>query len=332
MKQDTKASLLIAVFILTLTVPFSNKAYHMDDVSFIYIADQILKDPLRPYSFTVEWGGGTKQAIHLNDTPLVSYYISLITLLFGRSEANLHLSFIIFHMIAGISFYFLAKRFVRKPLMATLLLVATPTFLVNSHNLMFDVPVLSLLLLAMVLFIRGVDKEDHKFLFFGSFVAGLAYLTKPTAIVIVPLMAFYCFANKKSKYIAYQIIPIMFVVLFALHNYLFEGKVLLTNYGSFIIGNKPNLSLLSAHVFSNLSYIGGATIFPFFFLYPFLFNRKNIKYLAFSLAIAVAVSIILYNLSSSFISGRYTPFQIAVLTIFMTCSIFFISVLFSENY
>ncbi|MDP3765569.1 MAG: hypothetical protein Q8R04_03585, partial [Nanoarchaeota archaeon] len=112
MHKEVKPILFIAIFVLFLALPFSNKAYHIDDTAFIYVADQIAKDPLRPYSFILEWGGHSNElATHLLDTPLVSYYISFISLVFGRSEIILHTSFILFNIIAGISFYFLAKKF-----------------------------------------------------------------------------------------------------------------------------------------------------------------------------------------------------------------------------
>lgn len=331
-KRDTKAIIIIVVYVLALTISFSNKAYHIDDTAFLFIADQILKDPLRPYSFVVEWGDSTKPGTLLNDTPLGSYYIALISWLFGRSEIILHISYIIFPIIAGLSFYFIAKRFIYKPLIATLILVSTPTFLPNSHNLMFDVPVLSLFLLAIVLFIYGIDKENHKLLFFGGLAAGLAYLMKPTAVIVIPLLALYCFIKKKPKYIAYQIIPIIIIILFALHNYLFEDRILLLNYLSWVTGNKQSLKLLSAHFFSNLSYIGGATIFPFFLVWPFIKNKKNFVFMGISILIAAIVSILIYNLSSNFVSGRYTLFQLILFFFFTTSSTFFILAVLAENY
>ena len=85
MKKHWLNLLIIAAFVATLSLPFSNKAYHMDDTAFLAIADQIAKDPLRPYSFSLEWGQSAKSAAQLLDTPLVPYYIAFVTWLFGRS-------------------------------------------------------------------------------------------------------------------------------------------------------------------------------------------------------------------------------------------------------
>jgi 4-amino-4-deoxy-L-arabinose transferase-like glycosyltransferase len=327
---------VIILFVLILALPFSNKAYHIDDTAFLYIADQIMKDPLRPYSFSLEWLSDTKSATELFDTPLVSYYIAFISWIFTRSEIILHISFIIFHIITGISFYYIVRKFINNSLISlisTLILLSTPTFIVNSQNLMPDVPMLSLFLLATALFIYGVDREKHVFLFLGSVVAGFAYLTKPNAIVIIPLFLLYCFLSKKSKYMIYQTIPLAFIILFAVHNYVFEGKVLLLSYLPFLTGAKESsFNVLAAYFFSNLSYIGGATLFPLFLLYPFILKKRNLIFLGFSVLITLIVSILLYNVSLNFLSGRYTLLQLSLFFIFTSFSIFFILLVIAENY
>ena len=225
MKEKTKHILFIIIFVFVLAMPFSNKAYHIDDTVFLYISNQILKDPLRPYSFVFEWGSHSGElATHVLDTPLVPYYIALVSWLFGKTEIILHVSFILFQILAGVSFYFIARKFIKWPLTAALIMLATPTFLVSSQNLMLDVPMHSLFLSAVALFIYGVDQNNHKFLFFGSFVAGLAYLAKPNAIFIIPILLFYCFIKNKPKYMGYQIIPVLFIVCLPFINIILKIK------------------------------------------------------------------------------------------------------------
>lgn len=334
MKGKNIHILVIVLFVLALTLPFSNKAYHVDDVAFIYVADQIAKDSLRPYSFVLEWGGHSGElATHLLDTPLVSYYIALVSWLFGRSEMVLHISFVLFSLTAGISFYFIAKKFINWPLAASLVMAAAPTFLVSSHNLMLDVPMISLFLLSIALFVYGVNKSSHKLLLLGSMVAGLAYLAKPNAIFLIPLMAFYCFIKKKPIYISYQLIPVMVIILFAFHNYYFEDRVLIKEYAPFLYGKKESsISVAAAYFFSNLSYIGGGTIFTLFLFYPFVLRRKNLAMFSLSLLFAGISSYFLYRLSLGFVSGQYTYFQIFLFFAFVSGSSFFILINLSENY
>lgn len=333
MNKDFKSAIIIAIFIFILSLPFLNKAYHIDDTLWLYISDQIIKDPLKPYSFTVDWGNSLRTGSEFLDTPLAMYYIAVISLIFGRSEIILHSSYLIFNIIAGLAFYFIAKKFIKRPLTPTLILLATPTFLVNSQNLMLDVPMLSVSLLAIALFIYGVDKDKHRVLFFGSLAAGFAYLTKPNAIVIIPLMALYSLLKKKPKYAYYQIIPIVFIALFSIHNYIFDNGLFIKNYLPFLFGEKTtNLAILFSFVIANFSYIGGALLFPLFLIYPFVLKKGNLKFLGFSAITSLILSALLFQFSSNFLSGKYTVSQISAFFIFTSSSILFMTILIKANY
>ena len=298
------------------------------------MADQIAQDPLRPYSFVLEWGSHTNtRATHLLDTPLVPYYIALISAIFGRSEAILHSSFILFTLIGSISFYFLARKFVRWPLTATLVMVSTPTFLVSSHSLMLDAPMASLFLLAAALFVYGLDRNNRLLMLMGSIAAGFAYLAKPNGIFLIPLLSLYCILKRKPRYITYQLIPVLFIVLFSVHNYFFEDMVLIKGYVPFLYGGKEsNLGTLAAYTFSNLSYIGGATLFTLFLFYPFILKKRNWALLAAAGAMSAAVSYLLYGFSADFVSGQYSVLQISLFFLFVCGALCFILVVCVENH
>jgi len=336
MSNNKKAILIIVLFSIITSLPFIFKPYHVDDPVFIYVAEQVIKDPLRPYSFNLEWSSDSGQASHMDDTPLVSYFAALAFILSGRTEASVHVLLILFHIIAGISFYYIAKRFLAKnALIATLIMIATPTFLVMSNNVMPDVPMISLFLLAAALFIYGVDKMDHRLMFLGSFVAGMSYLTKPNAIVILPLLALYALLRKKPKYMLYVLTPVIMIILWSIHNHYIQDDVLILGYIPFLLRIKASAGgaeIYLAYFISNLSYIGGATLFPFFFLYPFLNRKRNWIFLIASLISTMALAAILYKVSVNFISGQYTLFQLALFVAFITSSTFFILVVIADNY
>ncbi|MBI3027862.1 glycosyltransferase family 39 protein [Candidatus Woesearchaeota archaeon] len=333
MASEKSAILIITLLSIILSLPFISKPYHVDDTPFMYVAEQITKDPLRPYSFNFEWSSQSGQASHIDDTPLVSYYAALIFVLFGKSEITVHLSFIIFKILAGISFYFLAKKFLINALIPTLIMVSTPTYLVMSHNIMPDVPMISMFLLATALFIYGTDKSNHKLMFLGGFAAGLAYLTKPNAIVIIPLLALYAILKKKPRYTAYTLVPIAMITLFSIHNYFFQNDVLILGYIPFLFQLKQSaggMEIYVAYFIANLSYIGGATIFTFFFLYPFLYKKRNWMLLAACVSITVVMAFLLYQVSENFISGQYTIPQLMMFTVFVASSAFFILAVIAE--
>src|SRR5262245_21336654 len=75
---------------------FVNKAYHIDDLLFLYAARQIQADPLNFYGFVVNWYGTAMPMWEvMQNPPLTAYYIALITALFGWGEPALHLAFLL---------------------------------------------------------------------------------------------------------------------------------------------------------------------------------------------------------------------------------------------
>jgi len=305
-KKVVRELTILNILIILVIIPFITKPVHNDDTAWLYMARHIQQDPLHPYSFTIEWGSSLESGTELQDTPLIPYYIALLLSIFGENLIILQLFFIIFPLIAANSFYFIAQRFIKKPLFPTLILVSMPTFMVMSHSLMFDVPVLAFSLLSLLLFIKGTDKNKSFFLFLGSLFAGIAYLSKPTAIVLLPLLLLYALVKRKYKYSFYLFIPLSIVVLWSLHNFFLEDAIPLFEYLPWVAGSRASIQKILAYLFSNLSYIGGATIFPLFFIWPFV-KKKLFRYFWIAAIIfSLIISVFLYFLSDTFISGQYS--------------------------
>src|SRR5947209_19117400 len=77
-------------------IPFTNKAFHIDDTLFIYAARQIQEDPINFYGFLVNWYGAERGMWWtMQNPPLASYYIAVASSLFGESEPALHLAFLL---------------------------------------------------------------------------------------------------------------------------------------------------------------------------------------------------------------------------------------------
>lgn len=334
MNKDIRSLLIITLVILLYIVPFLNMGYHVDADWFMDTADQILKDPLRAYSGYSDIGGfsGVVKDFDGNVTPLVSYYLALIFLIFGRHEIVVHASYIPFCLIAGFSFYYLSKRFVRKPLLATLVMISTLSFVFMSHNIMLDIPMMGLLILSITLFIYGVDKGKHSLMILGSIFAALAYLAKPNGIVALPLILLYAFLQRKYKYTTYILLPISIIALWSLQTYLFEGRIWIFEHLPFLYKLKQSVDLkvMIAYFFTNFSYIGGATFFPLFFIYPFILKKRNKIILALSLIFMIFVSLGLYKISHSFVSGQYNFLELFLFTIFTTSFLSFLLVVLLE--
>ncbi|HDY69917.1 MAG TPA: hypothetical protein ENH54_03175, partial [Actinobacteria bacterium] len=133
------ALLLIAVGAITL--PFIFKAFHMDDTIFVWLGQQKLDDPLALGLPNHGYEGNFFSLYLDTHPPLFTSFVSVLLMISGgASEAGLHAGFIIFPALAAVSMFFLSRRFTDSPLVAALLLVVTPGFMVMSQSVMTDVP------------------------------------------------------------------------------------------------------------------------------------------------------------------------------------------------
>jgi len=215
------SSILIILFaVLFISLPFLSMPIYIDDIYILTYAREILKDPLDPYGIKY-----TGEMTSYTGPPLLLYYAALVITFFGESEIFLHIFYIIFTLMAGISMFFLSKKFSKLPLFATLLMISTPIFVVMSNSLMQDVPVLAFLLTSLVLFIKGVDENNWKLQFFGCFIAGITFFIKYNGMIIIPLIITYSLLNKNFKSLKYLFITFLVISIVFAHNLLYYGSI-----------------------------------------------------------------------------------------------------------
>ena len=187
------------ILLVISLAPFANKAFHVDDTLFIYSARHITHDPFRPYDFTVNWTGFKEPAWSANRNPPVSSYIlSVLIKIFSEREAPLHICYIIFPVICMAALYYLSGSFIKNKALACLFLFISPGFFVSSTNLMSDIPQLAFYLAALAFYIFGFEKNKRIFFVLSGICAGLAILTKYTAVTIIFIFLLYNLIFKKS--------------------------------------------------------------------------------------------------------------------------------------
>jgi hypothetical protein len=64
--------LLLATSTVTCLIPFSGRAFHVDDTLFVWAAKQIAQHPLNPYGFPIVWES-QRQLMSDVTQPLSSY-------------------------------------------------------------------------------------------------------------------------------------------------------------------------------------------------------------------------------------------------------------------
>src|SRR3989339_616951 len=263
---------IVAAFTCMILLPFINKPFNVDDPFYLKMAQHIRTDPLHPYSFKINWSGEMRdawQSGEANFPPLVPYYIAFVMAMSGSQEWVLHCAFLIFPVIAVLSFYFIARKYCKDPLLPTLLFAATPVFSVSATSIMLDIPLVAFMVCAVALFIYGVDRNNPAFLAGAGIFTGGALLIKYTAAILIPMLLLYLFLEKKINYAAYMLIPIGIFAGWGIHNYAVYNILHFLKsigYGS----NRFSLHKLIAFN----TFFSGAMIFPVFVV--FLMNKKEL--------------------------------------------------------
>jgi 4-amino-4-deoxy-L-arabinose transferase-like glycosyltransferase len=181
---------VIGIILLMGLGPFLNKAIHTDDVLFVWTGEWIQKHPLDFFGFQVNWWFSAIPMWVANyNPPLLSYVLAGVASLFGWTEIVLHLTCLVVAFLAALGIYYLAQRWCQRPLLATLIAMVTPAFLVSSTTLMCDVMMLGFWVWALVLWEQALGRERNWRPYLGAgALAGLAVLTKYSAISLLPLL------------------------------------------------------------------------------------------------------------------------------------------------
>jgi 4-amino-4-deoxy-L-arabinose transferase-like glycosyltransferase len=136
----------------------------------------------------------------------------------------LHIAMLVFLLLLAVATAALSKRFAGGSAWPLLFVMLSPAVVVST-NVMRDVPVAALSTAAVALFVAGVDSRRWPLALAGCFVAGLAILTKYSAVAIVPLLALYPILQRRSRCALWLLIPIALLGLWCLHNQAVYGRL-----------------------------------------------------------------------------------------------------------
>ncbi|MGA7217704.1 MAG: glycosyltransferase family 39 protein [Candidatus Sulfotelmatobacter sp.] len=271
--------LFLAVASLACLLPFSGKAFNIDDTLFIYVARQITQHPLDPFGFKVNWFlDAVPVAYETKNPPLASYYIAVAARMVGWSERALHLAFLLPPLAAVLGSYRLAQRFTKSPLLAATVVLLTPVFLVSATSVMCDTMMLALWIWAIIFWIEGSDSKRPGYLLLSAILITLCSLTKYFGIALIPLLAAYSLLRQRRLgwWAWYLLMPIL-----ALTGYQHWTK---TEYGLRLITDAAHMSAgvrqarhssLLAQTLVALSFVGGCML-PALTFAPLLWRVKKI--------------------------------------------------------
>lgn len=275
---DARKAWVAVLLPVLLLLPFINKAFHIDDPAYIYVAQHLMDDPVDFYGFEINWGEETLPVYEWNkNPPLFSYYLAPFGLLFGWSEISMHVAQLIPIALIALGLYRLASMMCGSPLLAVFLAVLTPGFLVSMSVVMCEALMLACYVWSMVYWIRGTENNDYALLIAGGVLIGFGLLTKYVVITAIPVLAAYTLLEDKESLnkLWYLLIPLLFLWFFE-----FVGQLLYG--GGFLLGivgvaNDSDFASTHAYVARNsveiLSFTGACFV-TLFFMGPLLDGWK----------------------------------------------------------
>src|SRR5437762_5996700 len=280
--------------VIAALCPFLNKAFHIDDPLFLWMAQQVSQHPGDPYRFSLNWYGTAQPMFSvMQNPPLSSYYTALAATFLGWSELAMHGAFLVPAVAATLGTFFLARRLCDSPLLAALLTLFTPAFLVSATGVMCDVWLLALWVWSVESWLRGLEHPSYGVLFLASVLAATAALTKYFGASLVPLLAAYTLVrDRRFTYrLLFLLIPVTVIIMYEVMTKAKYGEGLFSN--AMIYSWKATTSAekqLFAQFIIGLSFTGGC-LFPAVFYVIFLKSRRV---LISGLAILVALLLLFY--------------------------------------
>ena len=264
----------IVALVLFTYLPFVNQPFHIDDNLYIDVAKNVFHRPwfAQDFPYVFEGEAIRDMASH-SHPPFTSYFIAGLMWLSGPrahpSEVILHLGYLIFPLLLGVSAFFLARRFTADPALATALLMATPVVVTMSHFMSPDIITLSLWVAGVTAFIYGLDKGRAGLLILSALAAGLAVFTSYQAVSVAGLFLLYAALQKKWDRRAWLVssVPVLVVIGWLLLGYWHYERFLFTHTFRFGVDrggwawSRQTDTLLSV-----LISLGGVTAFPLLIL------------------------------------------------------------------
>lgn len=202
--------LIVALVVFALRLPFLNQAMQGDDILYLTEAEHAQIEPLHPKHTEYVFMGRDIDMRGQSHPPFDAWFLALLLALNKDiSEMPFHAAYILFSLIAAFSALALARRFSPHPLIATLLFLATPAFVINGTSLESDVPFVALWLLAAALYVSAVDRGSAPLLLASSVAMALAALTAYQSILLVPILFLYGRKSRLARIAAFTPLAIL---------------------------------------------------------------------------------------------------------------------------
>jgi hypothetical protein len=263
---------------LVCLVPFCGKAFHIDDTLFVWAAQHIVQHPLDPFGFSVVWYWTRMPMSEVTQNPpAAAYYMAAIGKFAGWSEVGIHLAFLVPAITVVLGTYRLAGRFTQIPLLAAGATLLTPGFLVSSTSAMCDTPMLAAWILAVLLWLEGLDREKTGLLALSSVMMALCALTKYFGVALIPLLLVYSIARKRraGSWTLFFLVPVLVLAGYEHWTGVLYGTGLLSQAAEYLPDEKATWAIRAAKIALGFSFAGGCAL-PVLTFIPVMWSRRSI--------------------------------------------------------
>jgi len=273
---------------------FIDKAFHIDDVLFLHVAEQIKRAPWDFYGFEINWRD-TVEPIHgfTMNPPLTGYYLAAAGLLLGSSEIALHLAFLLPAVLLVLGGAKLARACGASAGWTGAMMLATPAFLVSSTSVMSDVLLASLYVWAVVFWVQGVDEGRVGCLVAAAFLALAAVMTRYFAVSLVPLLAAYAMVKRggsRRALLLLLLLPVLGLIAYDQYTTKLYGEPLFWNATAFPWNaHEASGETLPLRLLSGLTFLGGGVIIAAFLIPVFATRRSGLIWLLGFLLLAIVM-------------------------------------------
>ncbi len=284
---------ILVLFVGVCAAPFLGQPFHMDDNFYMDMARNARVNPLFPNDTPYVFEGRILPDMGSHShPPLQTYFLALIQKCFGEGPGKewvYHSCALIYPILALVSFYFLAARFVSRPLWPALTLGCAPLFLVTQHCLMADLPTLAFWLAAVTCFLYATDSEGAGLYLASAAFQFAAMFTSYQAAAIIPLLAYYQL-RRRGGWKGWLALagPVSAMCAWFGMNYAHYHRLILGDtFGYMQSRHAVTLEAIAGKLGAFLEYQGWLIIFPFFLIYVF---ARGLRGRLFGLALVLAIS------------------------------------------
>lgn len=250
--------ILLALTVL-LRLPFLNLAVQGDDLYYLFGAEHALIDPLHPAHARYVFQGQEVDMRGHPHPPLNCWILAGLLAIFGEvREVPFHIAYLLLSLIAVAAMWTLARRFTRRPGLATLLFLLVPAFVVNGTSFESDLPLLAFWMAAIAFFVEAAERRRRSLLACAAACLGLAALAAYQAVAAIPILGFYLWRKDRGWKAGWAAVmtPVVVIAAWQLAERLSSGALPATvlagyfqTYNLQSLSNKlRNATALTAHL------------------------------------------------------------------------------------